>query len=221
MEDFEAYSPNESWDGSQWWAEKSREQAEKQREQSRKAAAWIGRTQKDEGKAKKHDFLLAGFLVEILLNKKYDFLLDEMFGLLDAGYPSNFVLGVISLIHLPISYKIRDMSGKARYVFHYLESEQVQNFNDRDIDENLKKRINYWIEDIIDIVSIWPSTVNTLRLKELILKDTSVVDFVAKIFMFFLSENNLMISEGKARSYAMFIIGEVQKSLDKTNLEEV
>lgn len=222
MDDIESFSPSD-WapEGGQWSPEKSREQSEKQREASQKAAAGIGRTQKDEGKAKKHDFLLANFLVEILLNKKYDFLLDDMFGLLDMAYPSNFILGVISLIHLPISYKIREMSGKEKYMFRYLDHPEVQEFNDRDIDESMKLRINYWIEDIIDIVSIWPSTVSTLRLRNLISSDENVVAFVAKIFTFFVQENNLMINESKSRSYALFIIGEVAKALEKLNLEEV
>jgi hypothetical protein len=222
MDDIESFNPSD-WapEGGQWSPEKSREQAEKQRESSKKAAAGIGRTQKDEWKAKKHDFLLANFLVEILLNKKYDFLLDDMFGLMDMAYPSNFILWVISLIHLPISYKIREMSWKETYIFRYLDAPEVAEFNDRDIDETMKTRINYWIEDIIDIVSIWPSTVSTLRLRNLISNDENVVIFVAKIFTFFLSENNLSISESKSKSYALFIIGEVGKALQKLNLEEV
>lgn len=220
--DFENYIPSE-WvpEGGQSWAEATREQAEKQRESSKKAAAGIWRTQKDEGKAKKHDFLLASFLVEILLNKKYDFLLEDLFELLDMGYPSNFVLGAISLIHMPISLKIRDTSLKARYAFTYLQNPELQEFNDREIDENLKKRINYWIEDIIDIVLISPSTVNTLRLKNLISTDEKVLAFIAKVFAFFLSENNLSITSWKAQSYALFIVWEVQRSLNGVELEEV
>ncbi len=202
-------------------AEKVREASEKQRESSKKAAAGIWRTQKDEGKAKKHDFLLAWFLVEILLNKKYDFILNDLFELLDLGYPSNFVLWVISLIHLPISYKIRETSQKEKYAFSYFQDTELVEFNDSHIDESLKKRINFWIEDIIDVISIWPSTVGTLRLQKLIASDEKVTPFVAKIFSFFLSENNISISQGKAQSYASFIISEVQKSLVVVNLEEV
>jgi hypothetical protein len=181
----------------------------------------VGRTQKDEKKAKKHDFLLASFLVEILLNKKYDFLLNDLFELLDLGYPSNFVLGGISLIHLPISFKIRESSLKALYNFHYLQTPDLTEFNDSDIEETIKRRINYWIEDIIDVLAINPSTVNTLRLQELIETDPKVAPFVAEVFTFFLSENNISISKNKALSYASFIMGEVKKSLVRVNLEEV
>jgi hypothetical protein len=41
------------------------------------------RTQKDEKKAKKYDMLLAGFLVKIIIDKKYDFILNPLFSTLD------------------------------------------------------------------------------------------------------------------------------------------
>jgi hypothetical protein len=41
------------------------------------------RTQKDEKKAKKYDMLLAGFLVKIIIDKQYDFILSPLFSCLD------------------------------------------------------------------------------------------------------------------------------------------
>ena len=95
MSDLENFSVP---DGSEWWKEatpgsNAEKLSEKFRESIKKWAAWTGRTQKDEKKAKKYDFLLSTFLVKILLDKKYDDLLENIFMLLDEWYPSNFILG--------------------------------------------------------------------------------------------------------------------------------
>jgi hypothetical protein len=45
----------------------------------KKASAGIKRTQKDEKKAKKQDILLANFLVQLILDRKYDNILVNLF----------------------------------------------------------------------------------------------------------------------------------------------
>ena len=59
----EDFSPVESSE----WGWNSTEISEKYKEAAKKAGAGIKRTQKDESKAKKYDFLLAKFLVKMIL----------------------------------------------------------------------------------------------------------------------------------------------------------
>ena len=102
------FTPSES----EWWGPKSAEILESFKEMLKKSGAWIKRVQKDEKKSKKHDNLLAWILIEIIKDKRYDFLYDWIFECFDNWYSSNFILWVLSLIYLPVSDKIRDFSHK-------------------------------------------------------------------------------------------------------------
>jgi len=66
----EEFTPSESPES---WAN-SAEVSEKLKEAIKRWTAGMKRTQKDEKKAKKYDMLLAGFLVKIIIDKKYDLL---------------------------------------------------------------------------------------------------------------------------------------------------
>lgn len=215
----EDFTPSESWPEA--WA-KSSEVSEKFKEAVKKASAWIKRVQKDEKKAQKFDSLLASFLVQIIRDKRYDFLLDSLFKALDNWYSSNFLLWILSLIYLPISDKIRELSKKPKIIFkpkiHFIKTD----FDDSTIDENLKNRINLWIEDIIDIISLEYSFVQTQRMLELFKnKDESIVEFTWLVFSFFFSQMNINISNSKSQSYSKFILSEIKLKIEKLELEEV
>jgi hypothetical protein len=68
------------------------EVSEKLKDAIKRGTAGIKRTQKDEKKAKKYDMLLAGFLVKIIIDKKYDSILESLFASLNKGFSSNLVL---------------------------------------------------------------------------------------------------------------------------------
>jgi len=190
----------------------SAEISEKYKEAAKKAGAWIKRTQKDEKKAKKYDFLLAKFLVEIILKKKYDSVLDELFACLDAGYGTNFLLWILSLIYLPISTEIRRHAEKAAISFHYEIPGEAIMFDDHALPNEIRKRVNSWIEDMEMVMSMEASTIITQRTLGLILYDEKVRVFTSKIFAFFFTELKITISDAKARSYSDFILWELQKS---------
>lgn len=203
-------------------AESTKEVSEKFKESVRKWAAGVKRTQKDEKKAKKYDFLLANFLVEILISKKYDFLLDDIFVALNQWYGANFILGLLSLVYPPISNKIREISGKQRQNFDFERKNEPTEFDDHLLDGNLKERINYWIEDIIDSVVIESSSIVAERILEQLLKQDETISAVAnKVFVYFFHSLNVSISPGKAQNYTNFILFEVEKALKKLELEEV
>ena len=218
----EDFAPDIENSQESWWnaTEKTKEVSEVFKEAVKKATARTQRVQKDEKKAKKSDFLLANFLVQIIVNKKYDILLRDLLAVRDLWYPPHFLLGILSLISIEVSHAIRDISHKKYIQFDFFEA-QTTEFDDNHLNNAIKKRINEWVEDIIDIVSLEYSSVLTQRLKEIIGNDEYIIVFTAKVFTFFLQECNITINPNKAKNIADFILQEVQKSLSRLILEEI
>jgi len=201
-------------EGSESWSQSS-EISEKCKAAAKKAGAGIKRTQKDERKAKKYDFLLAKFLVEMILKKKYDELLEELFACLDAGYGTNFLLWILSLIYIPISDEIRKTSGKESIDFHYEPTTSPIDFDDHALDPQIRERVNMWIEDMECVVALEVSSIITKRTLWLILYDEKVRVFTSSVFTFFFHELHISITPSKSKSYSEFILWELEKSLKK------
>jgi len=206
-------------EGSEAWSQSS-EISEKYKAAAKKAWAGIKRTQKDEKKAKKYDFFLAKFLVEMILKKKYDSLLDELFACLDAWYWTNFLLWILSLIYLPISHEIRRSRWKEEISFDYVISGETHKFDDYALDPEIRKRVNNWIEDMEGVISLEVSSIITKRTLGLILYDEKVRTFTSGVFSFFFQELNISITQAKSKSYSEFILWELEKSLKK-NMPEL
>jgi len=207
-----------------WWntAEASKESSEKYKESSKKAQAQIQKTKKDEKKAKKYDFLLAGFLVKIIVDKKYDTILETLFPAIHEWYPSNFVLWILSLINTDISNKIRETSNKELINFEYNKNNKQEEFNDSKINPEIRTRINYWVEDITDSVTLEYSNIQTIKLKKLLIEDEIILlSYTSKVFSFFLNEINISISESKSKNISNFILSEVKKSIDNLKIENI
>jgi hypothetical protein len=217
----EDYIPDESvWESGGSWAEKASEISEKFKKSVKKASAWIARTKKDEKKAQKQDIVLAGFLVKIILNKKYDVLLENLFKLIDKWIASNFILGIMSLVYIDISNEIRKHSWKEKIIFEFV-SKEIIDFDDSNLDKNIRERINLWIEDINDILSIEYSSLITQKLIHFLETDENIIHFVWQVFSFFLKEININITTQKAYNIANFITGEILKNLKKLKLEKI
>ncbi len=203
-------------DSSEWlWTWETNEVSEKFKEGVKKAAKKRKKNQKDEKKAKKYDFLLAKFLVKLILNKKYDDLLNALFLCLDKWYWTNFLLWIISLVYMPISDDIRKSLNKEYIVFNYNVSKEKLEFDDDEIGYEVKSRINSWVEDMESVLFIESSEVLTKRIIKLLDEDYSIIEFVWRVFKFFFEEINIDISTNKSESYAKFIIWELEKSLEK------
>lgn len=215
----EDFNPSE-WVDTSW---SSTESYEKFKEAAKKASAWIKRVQKDEKKARKFDWILAHFLVEIISNKKYDFLIEDLVSTLKRWYWANFALWILSLIYIPISDKIREISNKSLIEFWYKKSVEFLDFDDNNIDEKIKKRINQWSEDIQDSLIIEFSSLQIKQILELQKNSETkeIIDFAWKIFEFFFKELHIQISSSKSRSYSEFILNEVFKILQNIDLEEI
>jgi len=220
LEDYtpEIESSEDGWNS----AESAKASAEKFKETAKKAWAHVKKTRKDEKKAKKYDFLLAGFLVKIIVDKKYDFILDSLFPAIHAWYPSNFILWILSLINTEISNKIREISSKQQINFVYETEKESREFDDNNIRPEIKDRINYWIEDIIDSVTIEYSSIQTDKLKTLLKSDNELLlKYTSKVFNFFLKEININITPEKSNNISKFILSEVKKSVDNLDIEKI
>lgn len=200
----------------------SAEVSEKYKESSKKAAVGIRRTQKDEGKAQKYDFLLAKFLVKLILEKRFDDILPQLFACLDAGYGSNFLLGILSLVYIPISHEIRRVSGKPEIQFTMEPYPQEIHFDANHLPLAIRNRVNAWIEDIEKVLSYEVSTLVTQRTLSLMLYDEKIRIFTRDTFRLFFQDLNIQISQSQAQQYVEFILGELEKSLKKymPNLEK-
>lgn len=202
---------------------KSSEVSEKFKESVKKASAWIKRVQKDEKKAKKFDNLLAWFLIEIIKNDEFDFLHEEIFNLINLWFWSNFVLGMISLIYQPVSLKIREISSKEIINFDYNIWFEISDFNDDLLDSEIKNRINYWIEDIFDVISTEFSSLQIKNMLKLFDSDEykNVERFWILIFCFFFKKLNIKISKSQSKPYINFILNELVKKISSIKLEKI
>ncbi|USN57927.1 MAG: hypothetical protein H6767_06280 [Candidatus Peribacteria bacterium] len=144
-------------------------------------------------------------MVKIILEKKFDFLLEDLFACIDDGTPSNFILGVLSLVYVDISHAIREQSGKPQIEFHY-RLEIGQAFVDHDIAPEIKDRINLWVEDMVDVVSFEYSNIQTKRLISLLGNNEQLLLFTMQVFSFFFKEINMSVSQATAKNYCQFIL---------------
>lgn len=218
LEDF--WNDIESTESGSNSSESAKEISEKFKESVKKATAWIWRTRKDEKKAKKYDFLLANFLVKIIVDKKYDVLVQSLFNSMDYWYTSNFIIWIISLINDDVSDKIRELSNKEK--INFIKKEYNIEFDDNHLPEEIKNRINYWIEDIIDSITIEFSSIQNKKLLETLEKDEKIIiNYTILVFMYFLNDLKIKSNQNKLKNIAEFIITEVIKSLKKLKIEEI
>lgn len=149
---------------------------------------------------------MARFLVEMILKKKYDDLLDQLFACLDAGYGSNFLLGIMSLVYMPISDTIRKNIEKEPIEFHYEASGETLQFDDHALPDEIRKRVNIWIEDMETILVHESSVLLSQRTLSMILYDDAIRDFSSSVFSHFFHELNIEISDEKSQNYSNFIL---------------
>lgn len=212
MEDFDSIDSTDTW--SEKWAS-SLEISEKFKESIKKASAKSQKVKKDEKKAKKYDLLLSSFLVKIILNKKYDNLVLSLVSCFDRWYPSNFLLWAFSLVYIDISKYIRKSLDKSFHEFNY-KSDEVIEFSEEVVNQDIRKRINIWVEDMISVVIQEWSVITTRKLLVLLDKDEKILnDYFIGIFIFFFKEVNIIISEKEAFNYISFILWELKKSYRK------
>lgn len=223
LDDLGSFEGNEN--DSEWGVE---QQSEKQREKTSKAIMGIKKTQKDEWRAKRDNDFLYECLRKIISSKQYDELIPHIFPLFSAEIPSNFIIGVFSLVYKPASDIIRThyiaQSKEPQCIdFIYTPYTTPQNFDENSIDPTIRNRINAWVEDIFTAIGYNPSVILTKKFLEIILVNKikkNIIHFMAHTFIFFLETLHITISEEKAHLYSEFILSEVKKKLNGLKLEK-
>lgn len=220
-------------------SEQTREQAWEKSEKKWdwwKRMAWIQKTRKDEKKAKKDNDFLYKLIIDIIRDEKYDVIIPLIIELLKISVPSNLIIGVISLIFNEAVYIIRtyykswtdliEIDYKKAKAFSlaltYIKTDEVVEFDDNNINLELKKRINEWIEDIINVISFDPSSIMTEKFLHLLddkKNKEPILNYIAGVFIFFLHDLNIYISKEKAMLYSGFILKEVVDKLNSITFE--
>lgn len=156
--------------------------------------------------------------MKILRDKNYDALLPQIINLIHEGVPSNFLIGILSLVYPKASDIIRENYSKTKkelISFEYTPSFEAVNFDENNLDPVIRKRINEWIDDIFSVISFDPSIILSrkfsLMLSSPLNKD--ITASIAEILIFFLSSLRISISSQKALLYSEFILGEVRKKI--------
>jgi hypothetical protein len=152
--------------------------------------------------------LLAKFLVKILIDKRYDSLFPDLFKSFDAGVPSNLILGILSLVYIEISNELRVSTEKKLIQFNY-HSEETISFTGNNLPQAVKDRINYWVEDILLVITLNPSKIYTKRIIASIKNSEELKVFTTSVFKYFLSEINIYMPDKTLSEYSTFIMNNV------------
>ena len=117
--------------------------------------------------------------------------------------------------------KIKSLSNKpyTPYEFKYKE---IHEFNDSQVTPQVQERINSWVEDISDIITLEYSSIQITELKKNFIKNKeSLLIFTTQIFKFFLHNSNITIEESPLYSICEFILSEVENGIKKLEVEEI
>ena len=204
------FSSDIDWQDEAWismW-NVSEQISEVYKEEVKRWDAQVKKARKDEKKAKKQDLLLAKFLVKILIDKRYDNLFPDLFKSFDAWVPSNLILWILSLVYLEISNEIRSHIDKKNIYFNYC-SEETITFSGNNLPQEVKDRINFWVEDIVVIILLNSSEVYTKRIISNIKESEELKNFTWYVLKYFLSEINIYMSDETSKEYAVFIMNKI------------
>ena len=116
-------------------------------------------------------------------------------------------------MYIPISNEIRKSSGLPKIRFEFIIPTETQDFHPDHIPEQIRNRINAWIEDMHSVIQLEASSLITERSLRLIIYDTHIREFITLTLIFFFEELRYSISNSTAESYTDFILKELEKTL--------
>lgn len=214
-------------------AAKPAQDAEKARDRAAKAQARAQRLGRDEKKARKHDTVLAMLISSLIGDGSRAAVLDAVLDALEAGVPSHFLVGAVSLSDPELSKFVRQSAGKLVQIIAVDPAPQRAAFDERNIGAQLQLRMNAWFDDLVTSVFTESSVVATQKLLDLVsfsgtdadpadeteaqirhLREKArpaAIAVVAQTFAWFLDSVGTDIAPRKSESYAEFILDEVVK----------
>ena len=111
LDDFESSYESADTGGKESGPQALQERIDKyqeKKEKSSKAMAGIQRTRKDEKKAQRDDYILARILEYFVKDRQYATIVDALVPIIDKGFSSNLIIGIISLVFTPAATLIRE-----------------------------------------------------------------------------------------------------------------
>lgn len=210
-------------------SEVSKEQVEQFQEQMAQAQAALQKLQKEEGKAKKRDNALAGLLSHFVKSNKDQDVLKLIVVCLNIEIPVNFIVAILSIgyqeIYDEISVQLKkdpppSLSENEEKKFmasiqkeeNKLESKQA--FDEKHLPENVKKRINEWVRDILLL-----SLENRIKMLETVYEQNmprqTPLELSTKMLERYLLTANIEGSFERLQSFADYILKGINKELQK------
>jgi len=231
---------------------------------------------RDEKKAKKDNNLLFEVILLFLKKEMLPYTQEVFYmtDLIGKNIPTSFILGIVSLLYEPISIKSREVifqklqDGKTKqedilfqneWFLEFLKQNPLEKsaqkysktsetilFNDVQLDESLKQRINEWVNDMVFVFFSDASIIMLQKLQNILGKEIDIFDedgeeeeekkkqenerrmslkiiqkTLEHTFFLFLQEQNILITPSKAQAYASFIFIQVKKNILQIQTEEI
>lgn len=208
---------------------KPAQDAEKARDRAAKAQARAQRLGRDEKKSRKHDAALVALITSLIGDTSRELVLEAVLDALEAGLPSHFLVGAVSLSDQELSKFVRQSAAKLPHVIHVTPLQERGEFNERQIDPQLQLRMNAWFDDIVTSLFIESSVLATQKFLDLVTASNPLpeeeqtqqvilareqiharaVAVITTTFSWFLESVGMTIVPRKAQAYAAFILDEV------------
>ena len=216
MSDFEGMGVSERPDAGAGIGEATAEQVEAFREAMRAAAARRQQLQKSEKKAKRKDQDMAHMVVKLLQDSSASELLEPLLVLLQQGVAVNLLIGLISLafptLHAELYRQQQREEEATRLLAQAQEFEQrlaqraSRDFNQNQLDPEIKDRINLWIQDILTLCL--EDTAKALRFvqDEEGTINPHLILLTKRILLRYLDRHHIIASKNQAKDFAFFIV---------------
>lgn len=193
--------------------------SETDKQASEQSRAWQKRVKKDEKKSQDKDNRLYNYLIELLKDPSYDFIVDDIIKALYSWLPSFYILGVMSLLHMPISNDFRNDLWKEFIDFDYFPKEEFD-FSSNDLDPKIRKRLTDMVDDILIISKFEPSSVMVWKFMNQ-KNHNMTIKFLSSVLSVFLTSVRVKFTDIQISSFSSFIIWEIEKEIVKMHLSEV
>jgi flavodoxin len=210
-------------------SEVSQEQLEQFQEQMAQAQAALQKLQKEEGKAKKRDYALANLLSRFVKSNQDQDVLKLIVICLNIDIPVNFIVAILSIGYQEIQDEINlqlkkdpppSLSEKEEKKFMdgvekeegKLESKQA--FDEKHLPDEVKKRINEWVRDILLL-----SLENKKKMLETVYEQNmprqTPLELSTKMLERYLLTANIEGSFERIKTFSDYILKGIEKELQK------